>query len=221
MGLGKEHRARLEKLATTNLSDACDKIGVRGAALHILPIHGKKIIGSAVTIKMTAAGLTPSKHHLGIEAIDFAEAGDVIVVDNGGKIDASCWGGILAAAAKQKGISGVVVDGAVRDADEYPEIDFPVWAKTALPVTARGRIMQDSWNVMVQLAGVQVRPGDVIVGDASGIVVIPQEKLDEVLMEAEKILAKEEAMIKEILAGKSILEVDNKFSYEKMLKKDS
>jgi len=217
MGLTKEYRERLEKLATTNLSDACDRLGVRGAALHILPMHGTKIIGRAVTIKMTAAGLTPSKHHLGVEAIEAAEEGDVVVVDNGGSEEASCWGGILATAAKVKGIAGVVVDGAVRDADEYEELDFPVWAKTALPITARGRIMQDSYNVMVRIGGVQVRPEDVIVGDASGIVVIPQEKLEEVLDVAEKILAKETAMTKEILAGKSILEVDKKFSYERML----
>ena len=77
-----------------------------------------KIAGEAVTVKLTAAGETKGKTHLGIKAIEAAKAGDVIVIDNGGRLDTSCWGGILANGAQMKGVSGVVIDGACRDVDD-------------------------------------------------------------------------------------------------------
>lgn len=217
----EEYRARLEKLSSTNIADALDAYGLRGATYGIRPIWegAGKVIGEAVTVKLTAAGLTKGKNHLGVKAIDAAKAGDVIVIDNGGRLDTSCWGGILANGAKMKGISGVVIDGACRDVDDYVDIKFPVYSRGAVVATARGRIMEEATNVMIQFAGVQVRPGDVVFGDRSGVVVIPQEKLEEVVAKAEELFQKEEAMIAEIRAGKSMLEVDNKFSYEKMLSK--
>jgi len=171
-----------------------------------------------VTVKIAAAGLTTSKSHLGVRAIEAAERGDVIVIDNGGRLDTSCWGGILTNGAKMKGVSAVIVDGAIRDLDDCMDSQFPVYARGTVVATARGRIMEEATNVMIQLAGVQVRPGDVVMGDRSGVVIIPQEKLDEVLAKAEDLYEKEEQMVAEIRAGASILEVDNKYNYEKMLK---
>ena len=100
-----------------------------------------------------------------MKAIEAAETGDVIIIDNGGRLDTSCWGGILANGAKMKGVSGVVIDGACRDLDDCVEIDFPVYARGTVVCTARGRIMEDSTNVMIQFAGVQVRPGDIVMGE--------------------------------------------------------
>ena len=174
--------------------------------------------GPAVTVKLVAAGLTKGKTHLGVKAIDLAEPGDVIVVDNGGRLDTSCWGGILANGAKSKGISGVVIDGACRDVDDYVEIDFPVYARGSVVATARGRIMEQSTNDLVQFGGVQVRPGDVVLGDRSGVVIIPRERFGDVLAKAEELWNKEEAMISEIKSGQSMLSVDQKYNYEKMLK---
>ncbi len=214
-------RPILEKLSTTNIADALDALSLKGATYGIRPVWPTmdKVVGRAVTIKMTAAGLTGSKHHLGIKAIDAAGSGDVIVVDNGGRIDTSCWGGILANGAKLKGISGVVIDGACRDVDDCIEADFPVYARGSVVATARGRIMEEATNVMVQFGGVQVRPGDVIVGDKSGVVVIPQEKLQDVIKKAQELYKKEEGMIAEIRKGRSMIDIDNEFNYEKMLKK--
>lgn len=218
--LSKEFRERLERLATCNISDALDKLNLNGAALGILPLFTtKKLIGRAVTVKITAAGLTPSKHHLAIEAIDGASAGDVIVIDNGGRTDVSCWGEILGNAAKIKGIEGVVIDGAARDIDDNEAIGFPVYARAAVPRTARGRIMQESYNCLIQLSGVQVRPGDIVVGDKSGIVIIPQERFKEVLTLAEQIFEKEMAMVEKIRQGVPLLDVDRQSNYEQMLSK--
>ncbi len=216
----RKYRKRLEKLSTTNLSDALDKVGIRGAVLGVRPLFGRpKVVGLAVTIKITAAGMEKSKHHLGIEAIASAQKGDLIVIDNHGDIYNNCWGEILSCAAKTKGVSGVIIDGAARDVDACEDFEFPVFARGVVPITARGRVMQEDFNCLIRLGDVQVRPGDVLVGDINGVVVIPPEKMDEVLDEAEKIMEKEENMKKDILSGLDILEVDKKYDYEQMLKK--
>jgi regulator of RNase E activity RraA len=214
------YRKRLEKLSTTNLSDALDVKGIRGAVIGIRPLFGMpKVIGRAVTIKMTAAGMIKSKRHLGIDAIATAAPGDVIAIDNRGDLHNNCWGEILSCAAMKKGILGVFIDGAARDIDVCQEIGFPVFARSIVPITARGRIMQEDFNCVIRLGDVQVRPGDILMGDINGLVVIPTEKLEEVLSAAEAIFRKEEAMKADILAGMDVLEVDEKYNYEQMLKK--
>ena len=216
----EKYRERLLKLSTTNVSDALDALGLKGSTYGIRPIWEgtKKITGRVVTVKMTAAGLTTGKTHLGIKAIEAAEPGDIVLIDNGGRLDTSCWGGILATGATMKGLSGVVVDGAVRDVDDYVELGFSVYARGAVVATARGRIMKEATNVMVQFGGVQVRPGDVVLADRSGVVVVPWERIEDVVAKAESLLQKEEAMMADLRAGMSSLEVDTKYSYEKMLK---
>lgn len=215
-----KYRQRLLRLSTTNIADALDALSLKGATYGIRPLweSAGKIAGRIITVKIAAAGLTKGKNHLGVKAIEASQPGDVIVVDNGGRLDTSCWGGILANGAKMKGVSGVVVDGAVRDLDDCIDAGFPVYARGTVVATARGRIMEEATNIMVQFAGVQVRPGDVLLGDRSGVVIIPQERLDDVLSKAEELYDKEEMMVAEIRAGVSMLEVDNKYAYEKMLK---
>lgn len=215
-----ERRRRFEALSTTNVSDAMDALGIRGATYGIRPMWHTmgRVLGPAVTLKMTAAGETKGKYHLGVKAIDAAQAGDVIVVDNGGRIDTSCWGGVLATGAKTKGVSGVVIDGACRDLDECVEVGFSVYARGTVVATARGRVQEEATNVMVQFGGVQVRPGDIVMGDKSGVVVVPAERVDEVLAKAEALFQKEEAMVAMIREGSTMTEMDDAFQYEKMLK---
>jgi 4-hydroxy-4-methyl-2-oxoglutarate aldolase len=214
------YRAKLARLSTTNLSDAMDKLAIRGAVSGIRPMFDTaRLVGRAVTIKITAAGMAKSKTHLGIEAIASAEPGDVIAIDNHGDTTNNCWGEVLSCAAKVKGISGVVVDGAARDLDACQEMEFPVFARAAVPITARGRIMQEAFNCMIRLGDVQVRPGDIVVADVNGLVIIPVEKVDDVIREAEVLMETEEKMKADLLAGMDVLEVDRKYNYEQMLKK--
>jgi 4-hydroxy-4-methyl-2-oxoglutarate aldolase len=214
------YRDRILKLSTTNLSDAMDKLGIRGAVSGIRPMYDcPRITGRAVTIKITAAGMLKSEHHLGVHAIDAADKGDIIVIDNHGDIKNNCWGEILSMGAKMKGISGVVIDGAARDIDMCREFEFPVYARGTVPITARGRIMQESFNQVVRIGNVQVRPGDIVVADINGIVFIPEEKIDAVLDAAKEIQQKEDAMVAELRQGVSIIEVDKKYAYERMLEK--
>ena len=214
----KKENSIAKKLSTTNISDALDALGLASGISGILPAFDcPKIFGPVVTLKITAAGLTPSKSHLGIDAIVCSKKGDIIVIDNGGREDVSCWGEILSYGAKSKGVAGVVIDGAFRDIDDIKIVNFPVFARAVVPVTARKRIMGLETNKIIQCGGVQVRPGDFIMADGSGVVIIPSEKLFEVLSKAEELFNKEQAMIKEIKAGEPIDKVDKKYSYEKMI----
>lgn len=110
----EEYRARFAALSTTNVSDAMDALGIHGATYGIRPMWHtmEKVLGPAVTLKMTAAGPDQGQISSGCAGHRRGGAGDVIVVDNGGRIDTSCWGGVLATGASVKGISGVVIDGA-------------------------------------------------------------------------------------------------------------
>ena len=209
---------KASKFSTTNISDALDALGLASGITGILPAFDcPKLFGPIATIKMTAAGQTPSKSHVGIKAIVSAAKGDIIVIDNGGRKDVSCWGEILSYAAKSQGVSGVVIDGAFRDIDDIKLLGFPVYARGVVPVTARKRIMEIETNTIIQCGGVQVRPGDSIMADGNGVVIIPLEKFNEVLKKAEELFNKEQAMIREIKEGSPIDVVDKKYGYEKMI----
>ncbi len=211
---------RLAKLDTCAVSDALDSLNLKGATWGVRPMWlCPRIAGRAVTMKIKPAGLDQPKQHLGTAPIEAARPGDIIVIDNGGKLEFSCWGGLLALSAKLKGLSGVVIDGAARDIDEARELEFPVYARGAVPMTARGRVVQESFNQEIQFAGVQCRPGDLVIADGSGVVIVPQEKASEVVPAAEAIYAKEQEMAAGIRQGYSGMEMLEKLGYENMLKK--
>ena len=211
---------RLAKLDTCAVSDALDSLGLKGATWGVRPLwQCPRIVGRAVTMKIKPAGLEQPKQHLGTAPIEAAQPGDIIVIDNGGKLEFSCWGGLLALSAKLKGLSGVVIDGASRDVDEASELGFPVYARGAVPMTARGRVVQESFNQEIQFAGVQCHPGDLVIADGSGVVIIAKEKEQEVVAAAEAIYRKEQEMADGIRKGYSGLEMLEKLGYEQMLKK--
>jgi len=200
--------ARIEKLDTCALSDAEDHLNIKGAVIGIRPMWAcPRIAGRVITVKIVPAGLTRPEAHLATPAVEQAESGEIIVIDNAGRTDVSSWGDILSNASKTKGIKGVIIDGASRDIDGSREIGFPVFAKGGVPVTARGRIMQESFNTMIQCGGVQVRPGDLVIADGSGVVFIPQERAEEIVETAERIAAREAEMVEAVRNGRSVVEV--------------
>jgi regulator of RNase E activity RraA len=214
----KEIVEKFKKFSTCNVSDALDKIGLKSGIWGINPFYEcKKIVGTALTMRLTAEGMTKNTSHLGADVIDIGEEGDIIVIDNAGRLDQNCWGGILTHAAQQKGIEGVVIDGAFRDVDELKELKYPVYARGVIPRTARGRFIQESYNKVIQCGGVQVRPGDIVMADENGIVIVPKEKAEEVLEISEELLQKEESMVKQLKEGIPFKEVDRNAEYNKMV----
>jgi 4-hydroxy-4-methyl-2-oxoglutarate aldolase len=209
--------ARLLKLDSCAVSDATDQLGLKGAALGIHPLSGTtRIAGQVVTVKLKTKGAEQSTRHLGTAAIEAAAPGDVIVVEHPGREDAAGWGGILSNAAKVKGVGGVIVDGPCRDIDESRELGFPVFGKGATPMTARGRIVEESFNEPIVMSGIAVQPGDFVLADGSGVVFIAAEHAEEVVTAAESIAAREAAMTRAVLAGQSVIEVMGR-NYETML----
>ena len=199
---------RLERLDTCAISDALDHLQLRGATIGIRPLWPcPRVVGRAVTVQIVPAGIARPTEHLATPAVEAAQPGDVIVIDNAGRTDVSSWGDILSNAALARGVRGVIVDGACRDIDGSREIGFPVFGKAVVPVTARGRIVQESFNTLIQVAGVQVRPGDLVIADGSGAVFIPQERASDVIAVAERLAAREAAMVEAVRAGRSVVEV--------------
>ncbi|WP_283137162.1 RraA family protein [Rhizohabitans arisaemae] len=207
---------RLLALDTCLVSDALDALGLPGATTGIQPLHPatRTIAGTAVTIKIGPKTTSNPEHHLATPAIVASGPGHILVIDNQGRTDVSSWGGILSAAARRKGIEGVVVDGAARDVGEAHDLGFSVYGRTAVPVTARGRIVQEAWDVPIAFAGVTVAPGDLVLADVNGVVFIPSDRAEEVLDIAERLAARERRMIRQIDEGMSVVDVMHDTSFE-------
>jgi regulator of RNase E activity RraA len=209
---------RLGRLDSCAVSDALDALGFRGVALGLQRLSTvRQIVGRAVTVQLEASSGEPAKRHLGVRATEQASSGDVIVVANRGRTEAAAWGGLLSLAAQRKGVAGVVVDGMCRDLDEAQQLGFPVFARGAVPVTARGRFSEVSTDGPVTIAGIEVCSGDLVIADGSGVVFVQAGQAATVLDAAEEIAVREEAMAEAINAGKSLAEVLDE-RYERLLK---
>lgn len=211
---------RLEQLDACAVSDALDSVGLKGAHSG-LPRRStkKRIAGTIQTVKLHAqAPVGGSKRHLGTAAIEASDENTVIVVEQRTGIDCAGWGGVLANAAKAKGVRGVIMEGPARDIDEYEEIGFPVFSRYTTPHTARGRVWEEAFGIAVQVGDSVVHPGDYVIADGSGVVFIPAARIEEILKVAETIALKERLMTQDVLAGKPVSVVMGT-NYENMLSK--
>lgn len=196
---------RLAALDTTTVSDVLDAHGLPSGVggLRSLTV-AESVVGFARTAAMEPYRGDPAGAHILTGVVDDAGPEDVVVVDNGGRIDVSTWGGILSLGAVQRGVRGVIVDGACRDIAESRELGFAVYARAVTPATARGRLKQRSAGEPVRIAGLTVHEGDLVLADGSGFVVIPRERAGLVVAEAEAIAAREAAILVEVRAGSSL-----------------
>jgi NAD(P)-dependent dehydrogenase (short-subunit alcohol dehydrogenase family)/regulator of RNase E activity RraA len=210
--------ARLAKLDTCSVSDGLDSLGLRGATYGIVPAWPcGRVAGIVRTMKIKPAGREQSTRHLGVAAIAAADASSVIVIDAGGRTDISAWGGLLSLAARKKDVRGVIVDGSCRDIDDAAEAGFPVFSRGAVPMTARGRVMEASTDEEITIAGLVVRPGDYVVADRSGIVFVPSESAIAVLDAAEAFALRERKMAQALLDGGDVVAILGGSEYERML----
>ncbi|WHY74512.1 RraA family protein [Fictibacillus enclensis] len=170
----------------------------------------KKIIGPAITVKLTAGDIVDC-----LDVFQIAKAGDVIVIDAFGETETSIWGGLMSGLARNAGVVGAVIDGSCRDTDEARMLDFPITAKVCGPRAAHtaysGRKEPLEINVPVNCGGVIVNPGDLIVADEIGVAVVPYQDLEAVYIKAREQADKETATREEILKGASIEELLKKF----------
>ncbi len=186
---------RTMKLYVAALSDAADEIGLGNVCMDrgIVPLtKNKRMAGFARTGKLTRSPANRPYDEkqlgtlmsLGTDAVD----GDLIVIDMAGATDCSGWGQILTKIGIPKGVRGAVIDGTSRDIYDIDKTDFTVFARGRHPGTMRGRLDMESVQSPIVCGGVTVNPGDLIFGDGDGIVVIPADRIEEVLKHAEEVV---------------------------------
>jgi len=199
------------------VTDVLDSFGLDTAipAGTLPPLApGQRMVGPAVTARHAparhtvghniASGVSPSLG--GADKVMLAQPGDVLVIDARSVPGVSNFGGIVAVAASAQNLSGVVVDGSVRDVEKMRELKLAVWARGATPRTGKYRAELVEFNGVVEIGGVQVRPGDLMLGDSDGIVVVPLEIAEEVAAKAVSVAEKEAKLITALAAGASAKE---------------
>ncbi len=205
---------------TPTVSDVLDSMGIKGAisATRLRPIiTGKKIVGPAVTIRYIPESNTPDHGYYNLERAKLAdrdvyaiaEKGDVPVFDAAALGDISVMGGLSTLVAKQWGMAGNIVDGGVRDVDTVRKLDYPVWSTGQTPITGKYRVEAMEINGPISIAGVRVNPGDLIIADDSGVVVVPGSKAEEVLEKTIHAAKREEAVVRLFESGASIKEISS------------
>ncbi|GGA62326.1 hypothetical protein GCM10011385_15040 [Nitratireductor aestuarii] len=197
------------RVATASVADAVDKICGKKGYLDsaICPrTSERKIAGPAVTVlEGSTEEFVPPTHAL--ELIDAAEEGSVMVISIGGNSEVAVWGGLMTAGAVANRLEAAVLDGAVRDITEIKrDFGFPVFARAASPGTTLGRFKTLDSMVPVTIGDVTINPGDIVVGDVDGVVVVPKEKAEEVLAMAQEIDQREAEQAKLIIASGSLKE---------------
>lgn len=197
----------LREVSTPNISDAMHR---KGAMRDIHPINaGTKIAGTAITVQTFAGDWAKT-----VEAIDLGGPGKVIVIYNGSNYVAP-WGGLATLSCRIKGIEGVVIDGAVRDVDEIRAMNYPVFASAIVPNAGDPKGMGEI-NAEITCGGQLVKPGDYIVGDDSGVVVIPRERAYEIARRAKEVEKNESRMYEEIRRGSTLSQVAKLKKWEKV-----
>jgi 3-hexulose-6-phosphate synthase / 6-phospho-3-hexuloisomerase len=161
-------------LSSASISDVLGRKYAMHSYMRPL-IHGVKISGRAVTVRTE-----PGDARKPTEAVELAKKGEVIVIDAAGFEESACWGGNDSIGSKQKGLSAVIIDGAVRDTAEIMEMAFPTWVKSVTPNTGGGK-GGGAINIPITCGGVSVNPGDIVVADDDGVVVIPKDMAQEIL----------------------------------------
>jgi regulator of RNase E activity RraA len=196
------------KASTGNVADAVDEAtGLRGfMARDMKPVFKAKVIGPAVTVHLRRALRNDKRDwpNVQIQTLDEAPAGSVMVEVLEDGLETAGVGNLMATTAKVRGLAGMVIDGGARDVEELEEIGFPVWSRSQTPATSVGRYVSVAKNVPVTCAGVLVRPGDWIVADRTGVVVVPVEALPRVLELLRQYDDKETKMVPLIKETKSM-----------------
>lgn len=193
------------------MSDALDRHGLGGQVLGLAPLEPSyRLVGPAYTVRMCPGG--SSGGTVG-DYIDDVPAGAVVVVDNGGRVDVSVWGELLTTTAHLRGLAGTVIHGVCRDVPRSLELRYPIFSRGRFMRTGKGRVVATEYRAPVSLGEVRVEAGDLILGDADGVIVVPRERLAEVLATALEIGSTEEEIRLAVTNGMRLDEARRRFHY--------
>ena len=205
---------RASKLDTTSISDALDRLGIAGQCLNIKPLdHRFRLAGRAFTILYGPASNPPGT--VG-DYIDDVEPGSVVVLDNGGRENATVWGDILTWVANRRGVAGTVIDGACRDTHLARELGYPIYSRSYSMRTGKDRVQVEAVNGPVTIGDARVAAGDLLRGDADGVLIIPRAHEEAVLAAAEEIDAIEQQIRAAINDGKTLADARKLLGYHQL-----
>lgn len=193
-------RDRILDIGTGALSDAIGKSGGMDHDLHCRSAN-PRMAGPAFTLRVHTADIL-----MVAKALSLCPAGHVLVIDGQGETNTALWGGLTTAAAHRKGLAGIVIDGAIRDLADIRVSPLPVFARAVVP-NAGGAEYVGETGIPIQCGGTVVCPGDWIAGDEDGVVVVPAARIEEALAGAERILAAERNIARQIEEGKDFCEI--------------
>ncbi len=187
---------------TCAISDCMGRFNAMTSDMRPL-FEGIRVVGTAVTVKTLAADLAAA-----FKAIDICQPGDIVVIDSHGSTNTAFWGENMTMSARNRGAVAAIIDGACRDVEEIRKIRFPVICKGIVPnvgaIAGYGDV-----NVSIQCAGVPVSPGDIVVADGNGVVVVPMAQAADILQRAQQLLETEHLLQEKIKAGATIGELVN------------
>jgi regulator of RNase E activity RraA len=208
---------RAAKLDTATISDALDRLGIVGQCYRIKPRDPKfRLAGRAFTILYGPAGSPPGT--VG-DYIDDVPPGSVCVLDNGGRDNAIVWGDILTEIAHRRKIAGTVIDGICRDVALALELGYPIYSRDHWMRTGKDRVQVEAMNVTVNIGDARVAPGDLLRGDADGVLVLPKEHEARILAAAEEIHAAEDRIREAVRGGLRLDEARKQFRYHQLQSK--
>lgn len=205
---------RASKLDTTSISDALDRLGIPGQCLGIKPLdHRFRLTGRAFTILYGPASTPPGT--VG-DYIDDLEPDTVVVLDNGGRENATVWGDILTTMAHRRGVAGTVIDGACRDVHLSLSLGYPIFSRSYSMRTGKDRVQVEATNGPVNIGDARVHAGDLLRGDADGVIVIPKAHENAVLSIAEEIDEVEGRILAAVREGMRLVDARRQFGYHQL-----
>lgn len=212
--------ARLGALDTNTVSDALDFLGLPGATYGLQPLWScPKVVGRASTVLLGPKTEAKPTVHLISPVIDAVATADRVLVISGGLEGVSCWGDILANAAATKQIRGTIIDGCCRDIEGSESIGYPVYGKGITMISARNRVVQIASGTPVVMAGVTVREDDYVIADRCGSVFVSEERIEDVLALAERIVQRQDGMVVAVRGGRSVADVMHDKEFESITPK--
>lgn len=189
-------------LSCTDLSDAMDRLGIPCQAFGIMPVDRSfSLVGQAWTLRYGSIGQGGGS--VG-DYIDDIAPGQVVVLDNQGRMDATVWGDLLTLTASRRGVGGTVIDGVCRDVDRALELGYPIFSRGNWMRTGKDRVRVEATGEPVTIGGIRVEPGDWLRGDGDGLVVIPQSRLTEIMAAAREVQAAEQRIRAAVEGGASL-----------------
>ncbi|MBY4954549.1 RraA family protein [Pantoea sp. DY-17] len=205
-------------LNTAGVSDALDKLGLSGQCFDVMPLdnYRQAVVGFAYTVRYEPASNPPGT--VG-DFIDDVPAGYMVVIDNNGRTDCTVWGDIMTQVAGSKGIAGTVIDGVCRDVHKALGDGYPIFSKGRFMRTGKDRVQVNAINQPVSIGTARVEPNDIVVADASGVVIVPRDRAEEVAGVAHEIEKIESAIRHALVEDKSLRQAREELGYHLLQRK--